>query len=147
MEVDIAPAADTLQVAPQVLEIPVTLSDFKLGHFTLPISCHFQGTHPLALKLYCKGSVIEPKLEFDDFETMALHNKSSIPVRFDAYNSGTFGSVRFKGCLSAQRHRAARTEQVGDVVQVQELRDGNNSLSLHIAAACMEPHSSWRSGR
>ena len=81
----------------QVLEIVITLSGYKFGHFTLPISCHFQGTDPLSLRL--QGTVIAPKLEFDvervDFGTISygfentqivcLHNDSDIPVKFKAY--------------------------------------------------------------
>ena len=96
LEVDIQPNAGTLEVG-QVLEITLTLSGYKFGHFALPISCHFQGTDPLSLKL--KGAVIAPKLEFDverlDFgsisygfenqQIVSLHNDSDIPVKFKAY--------------------------------------------------------------
>ena len=96
LEMDIHPNSGTLEVG-QVLEITMTLSGYKFGHFTLPISCHFQGTDPLSLKL--KGSVIAPKLEFDidrlDFgsvsygfenrQIVSLHNDSDIPVKFKAY--------------------------------------------------------------
>ena len=96
MEVDISPSDGTLEVG-QVLEIMITVSGYKFGHFSLPISCHFQGTDPLSLKL--QGRIIAPKLEFDierlEFGTVSygfensqivsLHNDSDIPVKFKAY--------------------------------------------------------------
>eukprot|EP01083_Nonionella_stella_P070445 188492_1 len=95
VSVDIVPSSGTLEVG-QVLEIVITLSGYQLGHFTLPIWCHFQGTDPLSLKL--QGQIIAPKLQFDveklEFGTVSygfentqivsLHNDSDIPVQFGA---------------------------------------------------------------